>query len=172
MIYYKLTALMIFLVLFSALNGQSNETVSINVKVSLKKGLSVLCKDNNLNFGEIIIQNSFGSLNKSPNEGLRLKIVSHPCKPVLISFDNICLVASESLENDINNGAIFIPEVFHTGPNSDYVNPVQVCSGTYYNPQTQTGQGILNLWIGGKLLINREAAAGNYSGKFSISITY
>jgi spore coat protein U-like protein len=149
------------------LYGQNNEQISVQVQASLKRGISINSETNVLNFGEIVLSNSNQIINKSPQEGLRFQIVSHPDKPVLINFNEIRLSS-----NGNQSGPTFIPKVVQTGSSIKYVNPIEVQSGVYNQPEVQDGEGILNLWIGGSLIINQSNLQGDYSGTLTITITY
>jgi len=165
----NLLVLLVFL-LIQNLSGQNNESANVQVKASLIRGISVISQNNVLDFGEIILSNSPVTLNKPPQEGLRFKIFSHPDKPVLINFDVIQLKL-ESNNNSTSN-LIFIPKVFHTGINSEFVDPVEITPGVYYQPDAQAGEGIMNLWVGGTLQINQDNLHGDYSGALVITIAY
>ncbi|MGB9664805.1 MAG: hypothetical protein ACPL25_07810, partial [Ignavibacteria bacterium] len=147
--------------------GQSNEQANVQVQASLKKGITINVESNVLDFGEILLSNSQQTINKPPEQGLKFRIVSHPDKPVLIDFNNIILV-----NNNYQNGPIFIPRIVHTGLNSGYVNPVEVQPGIYYQPENQEGEGILNIWVGGTLEINQSVLHGDYTGIMEITIAY
>ncbi len=151
--------------------SQDNETINVRVQASLKRGITVISKTNTLDFGEIVLSNSQMTLNKSPQEGLKFKVISHPEKPVLISYDVLQLSSSGNNHNS-SNTVVFIPKVYHTGVNSEFINPIEVTSGVYYQPQNQSGEGILNIWIGGTLQINQESLPGDYTGTFVITIAY
>lgn len=157
------------LILLLTLNlfGQSSEQINVQVQASLIRGISVSSENNVLNFGEIVLANSQQTINKSPQEGLRFQIISHPDKPVLIDFNDI------QLSNDGNqNGPTFIPKVVHTGSNINYINPIEVQPGTYYQPEIQGGDGVLNVWVGGSLIVNQSNLQGDYSGTIVITIAY
>lgn len=147
--------------------GQSSEQVNLQIRASLKRGISVESENNILNFGEIVLSRSQQTITKSPQEGLRFKIITHPDKPVLIDFNVIHLNSNEN-----QNGPDFIPEVVHTGSNVNFINPVEVQPGTYYQPEAQDGDGILNVWVGGSLIIKQSNLQGDYSGTLIISIAY
>ncbi len=165
--------LMILFFLFSVdCWSQTNETASLNIRASLKRGISVLNQNNILSFGEIILSGSSFELNKSPQEGLRFKIFSDPAKPVMISYSNVELNLSTNSGNLTTDNLLFVPKVYHTGGNSDFIDPVEVFSGIYYQPQNQSGEGILNLWIGGTLKISQSNIQGDYSGTLIITIAY
>lgn len=163
-------SILFFLVSSTKLLGQDNETMNISVQASLKRGISVISKVNILDFGEIILSNSPITIDKSPQDGLKFMVISHPEKPVLINYDFVQLTSTEN--NSASSGVIFIPKVYHTGVSSEFINPIEVLSGNYYQPQSQADEGILNLWIGGTLQINQQSLQGNYSGTFTITIAY
>jgi hypothetical protein len=149
------------------LSGQNNEQINVQVQASLKRGISVISQSTVLDFGEIILSNSQQTVTKSPAEGLRFKIISHPEKPVLIDYNFVQLSSNEN-----KNGPIFVTKLVHTGSNSGYVNPIEVQPGTYYTPPNQNGEGVLSVWVGGSLIIDQSITQGDYSGTLVISIAY
>lgn len=160
-------SLIFLFVLTLNLQGQNNEQINLQVNASLKRGISVISESTVLDFGEIILSNSQQIVTKTPAEGLRFKIISHPEKPVLIDYGFVQL---SSNENQI--GPTFITKLVHTGSNSNYIDPVEIQPGTYYQPQIQNGEGILNVWVGGSLIIDQSNLQGDYSGTLIISIAY
>ena len=149
------------------LQGQNGEIINVQVQASLKRGISVVSEGNVLDFGEIFLSNSQQTFTKSPAEGLRFKIISHPEKPVLIDYSFVQLSS-----NGNQNGPMFITKLVHTGSNSNYIDPVEIQPGTYYQPQNQNGEGVLNVWVGGSLIIDQSNPQGDYSGTLIISIAY
>lgn len=164
----KNLSLIILIFLIQNIFAQNNASVNIQIKASLVRGISVVSQINTLDFGEIILSNSPITLIKSPQEGLRFKILSHPDKPVLIDYNVV------QLNSNVNSsyGLRFIPKVFHTGINSEFIDPVEITSGVYYQPQNQSGEGIMNLWVGGTLQISENILHGDYSGTLVINISY
>lgn len=160
-------SLLVFIFSTSNLYSQNNEQINIPVQASLKRGISVSSENNVLDFGEIVLSNSQQFFTKSPEEGVKFKIISHPEKPVLIDFNTINLI-----NNQNQSGPVFIPKIVHTGLNTDFVNPIEIQSGVYYQPQNQNGEGILNVWVGGSLIVNQSNLHGDYSGALVISIAY
>lgn len=152
--------------------AQNSETLHVQVQASLIRGISVINNNNEIDFGEIILSGSPISISKSPENGLKFKIISHPEKPVMISFENSQLQPDGSLDPTLSSNLTFIPKVVHTGINSEFINPIDVSSGIYYQPVNQSGEGILNLWVGGSLLVEPQALHGNYSGTVIITVAY
>lgn len=152
--------------------SQNNISVSINVSASIKKGISVINENNSIDFGEIVLSGSSMEVYKAPQEGYKFKIISHPSKPVMINYSSIQLYPIEKPEGVFENSLVFIPKVFHTYSSPNFSNPVEVQSGTYYNPANLSGVGMLNVWVGGKLQINQNNLKGDYKGTLSLTITY
>jgi len=158
-------------IFYSNLFSQNNETLNIQIQASLKRGISVISQSTTLDFGEIVLSNSSLTITKSPQEGLRFKVLSHPEKPVMISFNSTQLTIQN--QNNQQQGTItFVPKIVHTGINSDYIDPVEITSGVFYQPQNSSGEGVLNLWVGGSLILNENELHGDYSGTLTITIAY
>lgn len=170
----KISYLTLFIIIFMRLNliAQNNETIQVQVQASLVLGISVISTNNEINFDEIILSGSQMSITKSPVDGLRFKIISHPEKPVMISFENSQLQPEFSANINSPSNLLFIPKIVHTGNKTEFVNPVEVTSDVYYQPANQAGEGILNLWVGGSLLIEPQVSHGNYSGTIIITVAY
>lgn len=163
----RILLLFSLILLSTKLYSQEMEQTSVQVRALLKRGISIYGASNSIDFGEIVLTNSQISLNKSPQDGLRFRVVSHPNKAVLINFNLLQLSSGET-----QNGPLFIPKIVHTGLNSIFIDPVEVQAGLYYQPQNQDGEGVLNLWVGGSLIVNPNNLSGDYHGTLVISITY
>ncbi|MCX8057470.1 MAG: hypothetical protein N3F03_07680 [Ignavibacteria bacterium] len=151
---------------------QTNVKATISINASLKKGISVVSENEAIDFGELVLTSTPMEVYKAPNDGYKFKIISHPFKPVMINFEPVQLHKLENTGQIGSNSLIFIPKVFHTSSNPDFVNPVEVQPGVYYQPQNQLGLGILNVWVGGTLKISSNNEGGEYSGDLVLTISY
>lgn len=160
------------LILVSLLHSQNNVNVSINVSASLKKGINVISQNNSIDFGEIVLTNTPIEIYKSPQEGYKFKVISHPNKPIMITYDNVYLITNENFNSPNSNSIIFIPEVYHTNSNNQFIDPIRISSGVYYQPANNSSVGELNIWVGGILQIFQYNFQGDYSGNLVLTISY
>ncbi len=154
------------------MHSQNNVNVSINVSASLKKGINVVTQNNSIDFGEIVLSNTPFEVYKLPQYGYKFKIISHPNKPIMITYDNVYLIANENYNSSNSNSIIFIPEVYHTNSNNEFIDPIKIFSGVYYQPANNSSIGELNVWVGGILQIFQNNFQGDYSGNLVLTISY
>lgn len=154
--------------------AQSSASATATVLAQLKKGLSVSLIGGNLNFGEIILNGSPQSPTIAPSSGANFRVIGHPNKNIMITFNNVTLDnnAWVSSNGGTNGTMVFTPVVKHTGSNSSYDTPTDVLSGNSYNLVNVSGDGYLYLWVGGSLSIAANQPHGDYIGTFSITVAY
>ncbi len=154
--------------------AQSSASATATVLAQLKKGLSVSLIGGNLNFGEIILNGSPQSPTIAPSSGANFRVIGHPNKNIMITFNNVTLDnnAWVSSNGGTNGTMVFTPVVKHTGSNSSYDTPTDVLSGNSYNLVNVSGDGYLYLWVGGSLSIAANQPHGDYTGTFSITVAY
>lgn len=164
----------IFSLVASFVYAQSSASATATVLAQLKKGLSISLIGGNLNFGEIILNGSPQSPTIDPSTGANFRVIGHPNKSVVISFNNVTLDnnAWVSSNGGTNGTMVFAPVVKHTGSNSSYQSASDVVSGNSYTLVNVSGDGYLYLWVGGSLSIAANQPHGDYSGTFSITVAY
>ncbi len=154
--------------------AQSSANATATVLAQLKKGLSVSLIGGNLNFGEIILNGSPQTPTIAPASGATFRVIGHPNKNVVISFNNVTLDnnAWVSSNGGSNGTMVFTPVVKHTGSSSSYNSPADVTSGNSYSLVNVSGDGYLYLWVGGSLSIAANQPHGDYTGTFSVTVAY
>jgi len=166
----------LFLLLFVTTNSyaQHNPQASSIVRVSLVKGIQVNQISGNLDFGEIIQPTTQTTIRKSPDNGVVFLLNSHLNKNVSVQYSSSTLSNSGWVNGYGGSTAslTFNPEVVHTGSNSVFQNPIEIISGNSYTPPTSAGIASMNIWVGGSIEIIPNQPQGDYSGTFTITLTY
>ncbi len=154
--------------------AQDRAQGDVSVNATLVKGIQLNRSSGNLDFGEIILSPSSTSVRKSPDNGVVFVLNSHPNKSVSISFSSVTL--SNTIWANENGGTpssiMFTPEIVQTGNNSNFVDPIELLSGSSVIPPTSGGTAFMNIWVGGSLNILSNQPQGDYTGTFIISLTY
>jgi hypothetical protein len=144
---------------------QNNTQCSANIKASLIKGLSAQLIKANLDFGETILDGNVTVVNKDPEKGVNIKISGDPQKNVILNYSQVSLTCEACNLN-------FTPDVRHTYADPVYTDPVSVSNGSYLHLNSNNGEGVVFLWIGGDIKINKDQPAGDYSGSFLVTVSY
>ncbi len=170
----KLGLLLIFFGVTNVLFAQSSANASANVTASLAKGLSISNFTGDLAFGEIILTGSAQTPTILPGSGVRFDVIGHPTKFVTITFAGINLTnnAWVSTYGGTNGTLAFTPNVQHTGSSISYTGNVSVTSGNTVPLVNVTGDGLLYLWLGGSLAVGASQPQGDYTGSFTMTVTY
>lgn len=157
--------IIVFLFSSAMLWSQNSSQCSANVTASLVQGLSTQLINPNLDFGETILDGNASVLNKDPQKGINLKISGHPRKDVIFNYSPVQLTSSSGSLN-------FTPDVRHTNADPVYSDPVTVADGCGVPLKNLNGDGVLYLWVGGNINIQKNQPAGDYSGSFLITVSY
>jgi hypothetical protein len=158
----------LFVLVFSAgtLFAQSSANSSANVKVQIKKGLSISnIGGTDLDFGETILTGAAQTISKTPGTGVAFEVTGHPNKVVSVTFAGMKLY--DALSNELD----FTPTVMHTLNDPGYNTPLGVTSGDGLSLEPVAGVGKLYLWLGGDIIIT-GAVEGDYTGSFSMTVAY
>lgn len=166
------TVLLLFI--GSSIYAQSSASATATVLAQLKKGLSISLIGGSLDFGEIILNGSPQSPTIAPSSGANFRIIGHPNKNVVITFNNVTLNnnAWVSSNGGTNGTMVFTPSVKQTGSSSTYESATDVVSGNSIPLVNVSGDGYLYLWVGGSLSIAANQPHGDYTGTFSITVAY
>ena len=155
----------LFLLSTCLLWGQNNSQCSTVITASLVNGLSTQLINPNLDFGETILDGNASVVNKAPDKGINIKILGHPQKNVILSYSPVSLSCASGKLN-------FTPDVRHTNADPVYSDPVAVPNGSGLTLKNINGDGVLYVWIGGDISINKDQPAGDYSGSFLVTVSY
>lgn len=163
------------LLISSNVFAQSNASAIADVKIQLKKGLSI-ASSRGIDFGEIVLSSGDNSQSISASDGAMFQVVGHPGKSVAITYSNV------SLDNDAwvtTNGGTkstleLVTNMDETGKSESYsgANSVAKLAGTRVNLVNNLGTGYLNLWVGGTMTIDGTQAHGDYTGEMTVSVVY
>jgi hypothetical protein len=153
--------------------GQGNLTASANVKITIVQSLQINQVKGNLSFGEVVLGGVSSKIEKTPDKGILFEVNGGAGRDVVVDYDKT-LLHNERVANDISNKSTiqFIPQVNTTYANKNYSSPEPVSTGNSYQLTNNNGSGVLYLWVGGEMDIDRELLSGNYSGEFSVTVSY
>ncbi|GAG58191.1 unnamed protein product, partial [marine sediment metagenome] len=120
-----------------------------------------------LDFGEILMTGSGFPVNLDPSGGKKFVVEGTAGRSVTITFssidiDNWVWVATFGGTND---------EITFT-PGVELDDETTVDTGDSHLLVAVGGTGELNLWVGGSIFIAATQAHGDYSGEFTISVSY
>lgn len=162
--------------MFSNSYSQTWTAIATSTATVVKPVSITLSGSGSLDFGEIIVTPSLQERFISNQEGQRFLVTGHPGRSVIISYP-----PSISLSNSawvaVNGGTTSTVTfnantVTGTGSNSNYTSPVNISSGSGVVLPTVDNSGLLYIWLGGTINIEANKPPGNYTGSFTISVSY
>ena len=174
----KITKVIAFLMLSYILStgialGQSNTTASANVSITLVKALQINQIKGDLSFGELVLGSVSTKLERTPDKGILFEVNGSAGRNVVVDYQNTLLNnRSVSEDTPIKSSIQFTPQVNTTYTNSNYSNVKSISTGESHQLNDKDGDGVLYLWVGGKMDIDSELPSGNYSGEFAITVSY
>ena len=162
--------------LFSSnLFAQSSGNDKADVKIQLKKGLSITSSQG-IDFGEVVLSGIDATESILPSAGAKFQVAGHPGKTVVITYSDVTLI------NDLWAGPLsaptgtltFVSDMYETGNDVSYTGEVAVTkNGSAATAlENTTGTGYLNLWVGGSIDIPAAQASGDYIGEMTVSVIY
>ena len=149
--------------------GQSGKTASANISITIVNSLQINQIKGDLSFGELVVGSVSTKLAKTPNDGILFEVSGQAGRNVVVDYQNTIL-NSQSISN--NSTIQFRPKVNTTFDSQDYSNATSVSAGGAYQLASNNGDGILYLWVGGEMDIDSKLQSGNYSGDFSVTVSY
>jgi hypothetical protein len=149
--------------------GQSGETASANISITIVKPLQIDQIKGDLSFGEFVLGSVSTKLAKTPNDGILFEVSGHEGRNVVIDYQNAILNNQNISENSTIQ---FRPEINTTFNSQNYSNATSVAKGSSYQLANNNGDGILYLWVGGEMDIDSKLPSGNYSGEFAVTVSY
>lgn len=158
-------AILCFAFSFGAISQTASNTASGSVNIILP--ISITSLGGNLDFGEIILIGSSTVYQLLPAQGQYFQIMGHPGYSVSITFNQVDMNNAiwVSLNGGIVGNLIFNPVVV------DSQNE-PVVSGNFYPLVNNGSTGILDVMVGGSVSVNANQPHGDYTGTFTISVSY
>jgi hypothetical protein len=147
--------------------GQNKGVASVDISVSVIKALQINNLQGDLSFGDFIHTGVATKIKRSPDNGIQFEVKGTPGRDITFDFNNIAL-RNESETKLLS----FVPHLSQTKSSSSYVNPTEVVKGSSHKLENNNGTGSLYLWVGGEILVDKELSDGDYSGEFSITVSY
>jgi hypothetical protein len=156
----------LFITFFITGNCQTASTTASG-RVNVIQPLSITSTGGALNFGEIILTGSIASYQITPAQGQQFRITGNPGRSVSIAFNQISL--SNSVWVSLNGGTVgsltFTPTVVNSLDNP-------ITSGNFYALVTNGAVAILDIRVGGSITVSSTQPQGDYTGIFTISVSY
>jgi len=163
--------ILIFILLSSsnvfAQPGGKSESMEAFALVYLVVPLSITATTGDLDFGEIIHTNSPTRETLSPTNGKLFIVSGHPYRDITFTFisadmDNSVWVAS--FGGNVDN-LQFVPDI-------ELDDGTKVFNGDSHTLLLSGGIGELDVWVGGYIDIAADQEHGDYTGLFTLSVTY
>jgi hypothetical protein len=150
----------------NVINCQTASTTASG-RVNAIQPLSIASTGGTLNFGDIILTGSIASYQITPALGQQFRITGNPGRSVSITFNQINLSNSVwvSLNGEMVGSLTFIPTVVNS-----LNNPIT--SGNFYALVTSGAVAILDIRVGGSITVSSTQPHGNYTGIFTVSVSY
>jgi len=168
-----ITFLLLSYILITSIALGQGSNATANVSVTIVKALQISQIQGDLDFGELVLGGVSTTLNRTPDQGILFAVNGSAGRDVVVDYQNTILNnQSDTPENPANNSIKFVPRIKTTFANSSYSNAKPVLSGNSYQLENKDGYGLLYLWVGGEMDIDYELSSGDYSGEFSVSVSY
>ena len=158
----------IFLFAFTVINSQTVfSSQNASATAILVVPLSITSTLGDLDFGEIILSNVSSVERLSPSNGKLFIVSGHPNKNVTFTFnsvpmDNAAWVATSG--GSVDN-LEFVPDI-------ELDNGTKIRNGDSHTLQLNNGVGELDVWVGGSIKISANQSPGDYTGRFTLNVTY
>ena len=157
-----------------ALNySQKKSNISVLISANLTKEKYIQLPGN-LNFDKIDITHNAKVISRTPGKGIKIKIAGYPDKKIVLTYSSIDINNFQwASQNDSEKGTLsFTPDIECSLTNNSNSKPISLKSGCSCTLPDFDGDGILYLWIGGKIKLAENQPGGNYFGIFKINISY
>ena len=137
------------------------------VTVNMLSPLSIAAGSGNLDFGEIVLAGSQVTKTIQPVDGQVFNITGQPNLHITITYNSVTLTNSQWAS--IYGGAIgniaFVPNV-------ETSNFRKVTSGKNYKLSNKGTIGTLDILVGGTITVAANQPQGDYTGLFTITVSY
>jgi len=146
---------------------------SANVRITLVKALQISEIQGDLDFGELLQNGASTTVERTPDQGILFSVNGTPGKNVVVDYQTTLLNNTSDIPDLPPNSTIeFIPNINTTYSDVNYVNAEPITNGGSYELENKEGDGVLYLWVGGAMDIDSDLSHGDYSGEFSVSVSY
>jgi Domain of unknown function (DUF4402) len=137
------------------------------VTVNMLSPLSIATGAGNLDFGEIVLAGSPVTKTIQPVDGQVFNIIGQPNLHITITYNSVTLTNTQwvSLYGGTIGNIAFVPNV----ESSDFK---KVTSGKQYKLSNKGSIGTLDLIVGGTITVAANQPQGDYTGLFTITVSY
>ena len=168
-----ITFLLLSCSLITSLALGQGRTASANVRVTIVKAIQISEIQGDLDFGELVLSGVSTTVERTPDQGILFAVNGSSGRNIVIDYQNTLLKnINEIPDKPLINSIQFIPRINTTYADQNYSNPESVSNGGSYQLKDKDGDGIIYLWVGGEMDIDSQLASGDYSGEFSVSVSY
>ena len=157
---YSLVVLFILFFATGSLFAQISDQAEADVTITLQKGLSITA-GGDLDFGEQVILSS--DENISASSPVNILVTGEPSKAVDFTFPTTVSLTGSG------GSLTFTTLLEETGATTSHTSGSVVSNSA---SETIAGDGTLNLWLGGSILVPSSANSGLYTGTFNITVAY
>lgn len=156
----------ILIILTSTAISQVTSTDAV-VTVNMLSPLAITAGAGNLDFGEIVMAGSPVTKTIQPVDGKAFNITGQPNLHITITYNSVTLTNSQwvSLYGGTIGSFTFTPNV----QTSDFK---KVRSGKQYKLSNKGTIGTLDLIVGGTINVAANQPQGDYTGLFTITVSY
>lgn len=163
----KLPFYIIFFMMISSYSFSQSTSQNANASIFLLAPISITPSVGDLDFGEIILTGSSFTEIIAPSGGKLFVVEGTAGRSVSIFFNSIVIdnVAWVSTFGGTADNITFTPDV-------ELDDGTNVNSGDSHPLEDVSGLGELNLWVGGSIFIAANQAHGDYTGLFTVTVSY
>jgi len=151
-------------------------SATADVKIQLKKALSIGFVDGSLDFGELLVTGAPQAPSITRANGAHFLVTGHPGKNVTINYSNVTLDNNDwsDANADASNYAVmtFTAGMDHTGLTAPHAGGTSIADGAVVGLVNDTGTGKLNLWVGGSIAVAAGQNHGDYEGTLTVDVAY
>ena len=164
----KTIYIIVFLFTVSSVNSQSVfSSQNASATAYLVVPLSITSTLGDLDFGEVILSGSSSIERMSPRNGKLFIVSGHPDRNITFNFSSVPMDNTAWVVN--SGGSVdnleFIPDI-------ELENGTKILNGDSHILQLTNGVGELDVWVGGSIKISASQSPGDYTGRFTLNVTY
>lgn len=153
--------------MISSYSFSQSTSQSSNASIFLLSPISITSSTGDLDFGEILLTGSSFTEIIAPGSGKLFVVKGMAGRSVSIFFNSIVIdnVAWVATFGGTADNITFTPDV-------ELDDGTNINSGDFQILPDVAGLGELNLWVGGSIFIAAPQANGDYTGLFTVTVSY
>jgi hypothetical protein len=160
--------LLIFLLAITTIKSQSAfASQNASATAYLVVPLSITSTLGDLDFGEVLLSNSDMKVRVKPFDGKLFVVNGHPNRVVTFTFNSVVM---DNANWAASTGGV-VGQLNFT-PIIRLDDRTRVRNGDTHTLPLKNGVGELDVWVGGTIKISANQATGDYTGRFTLSVSY